>query len=148
MILKLHNLEPCPRNRSHTIVTRGKFAQNIKTEAARMYEAAIAQLLKPYKEQRDTFLASFEQDIHAIQADFYHGTPKLYTATGKINLNSLDLDAHKVLKDCIAQFIGIDDGYTIKDSNSKFYSPDYTTIIKLSIIPKGFTTDEITLLRF
>jgi len=143
MILKLENLEPCPRNRSHTIVVRGKFAQNIKTEAARMYEQAIAQLLKPYKEQRDTFLASFDQDKHAIRADFYHGTPILFTKTGKISLNSVDLDGHKVLKDCIAEFMGIDDGYIIKDSNSKFYSPNHVTIIKLEVIPKEFTTDEI-----
>lgn len=139
MRIIIDNLEPCPRNRSHTIVNRGKFSQNIKTEAARMYETALSQLLTPFAKHRDEFFKAFDSSKHGIYAKFYHGTPELFTKTGKINLNSVDLDAHKVLKDVIADFIGIDDGYVIKATDMKFHYPSHLLVIDLEIVPKDLS---------
>lgn len=132
-------LEPCPRNRSHTIVTRGKFAQNIKTEAARLYEQALKQLLKSYASDKDQFIKLFNEDKHGIKAEFSHGTPSMFTAAGKISQRSVDLDAHKVLKDVIFEFIGLDDSMVIECTDRKFYSPHHVTIIDLEIVPKGYS---------
>lgn len=139
MRIVINGLEPCPRNRSHTIVNRGKFPQMIKTEAARLYEQALRKLLEPYEMQKDKFISSFDEDKHGIVATYYHGTPDLFTKTGKINLRSVDLDAHKVLKDVIAQFFGIDDGYILKEVSTKLYSKTHTLIVRYEIIDKDIS---------
>jgi hypothetical protein len=139
MNIVIDNLEPCPRNRSHTIVVRGEFPQMIKTQAARLYEEALNQLLVPYAKQRDEFYKSFNPDKHGIFAKYFHGHPDLYTKTGKINLKSVDLDAHKVLKDVVSDFLGIDDGYIIKDQNMKFYYPSHTLIIEYHAVNKDLS---------
>jgi hypothetical protein len=144
MRITINNLEPCPRNRSHAIVSRGKFAQLIKTEAARMYESALKKLLAPYKKDRDSFFDKFDPNKHGIKTTYIHGSPDFLTKSGKINLNSVDLDAHKILKDVIAEFLGINDGYVICSTDIKCLYPQHILIIDIDIVSNGIEVPGLT----
>jgi hypothetical protein len=129
---QIDNLEPCPRNRSHTVVVRGKFAQNIKTEAARSYEQAIRFHLDRIPTVKE-FSQKFDKNKHQISATFHHFTPDFYTATGKISENSVDFDAHKVLVDTVCDYIGIDDAYFSDARITKQYLEHFSLIVHLEI---------------
>jgi hypothetical protein len=131
---QIDNLEPCPRNRSHTVVVRGKFAQNIKTEAARSYEQAIRFHLDRITGIQE-FSQKFDKNKHQITAVFHHFTPVFYTTAGKINENSVDFDAHKVLVDTICDYVGIDDAYFSDARITKQYLENYSLIVHLEIKP-------------
>jgi hypothetical protein len=135
LTLSVIDLEFCPRNRSHTTVVRGKFAQIIKTEAARLYESALTFHLQKFAFQTAAFAAQFNEKKHKLQADWVYGSPDFLTATGKINLQCPDMDAHKVLQDVVMDFVGINDGYIRKESKEHVFNDRYFVQVKLTILP-------------
>jgi hypothetical protein len=138
LLLEIRGLEPCPRNRSHVAIVRGKFAQIIKTEAAKSYEEAIHQHLTKYILNQQNFIKEFDEMKHALKVDWIFGTPDLYTRSRKLSNTSVDLDAHKVLQDSVMSFVGIDDSYIIRETRAKEYSPDHCVMIFIQIIDNGW----------
>ena len=134
LTLIVEGLPPCPRNRSHTIVTRGKFAQNIKTETARQYEQALDFHLRKFKVDAEKFRVKFDVNRDALHAEWTFTTPDLYTKTGKVNENSVDLDAHKVLQDTVCEFIGIDDAYIVQETKRKVYGATHAVNVTFTIV--------------
>lgn len=115
-------------------MTRGKFAQNIKTEAARQYEQALNFHLRKFKADAEKFRGLFDVTRDALHAEWTITTPDLYTKTGKVNENSVDLDAHKVLQDTICEFIGIDDAYIVQETKRKIYGDTHAVNVTFTIV--------------
>lgn len=132
LYMEIHGLPHCPRNRSHAIITKGKFPMLAKTEAARSYEAALKFHLKKYENGAKEFAKSFDKEKQHIVAIWEFFSPDLLTKSGKISENSGDLDCHKVLQDVIFDFIGIDDSYVVRDTRSK-YQGEYKVLLDLRI---------------
>lgn len=130
--IEIKGLPHCPRNRSHAIIKKGKFAMLAKTEAARSYEAALKHHLQQFKIAAETFRSCFDEKKHCLTVIWEFASPEVVTKSGKISENSTDLDAHKVLQDVIFEFIGIDDAYIVRDTRSKCQG-DYRVSLDLRI---------------
>lgn len=121
MVIKLviEGLPHCPRNRSHTILRKGKASFLGKTEAARMYEQAIKQELANRELDCTFFKNQFDKNKHVLWAEWIFYSPDLLTKDGRVSMNSTDLDAHKVLQDTVMEVVGIDDAYIVGDFRQK-----------------------------
>lgn len=115
-------------------MTRGKFAQNIKTEAARQYEQALNFHLRKFKADAEKFRVKFDVNRDTLHAEWTIVTPDLYTKAGKISENSVDLDAHKVLQDTICEFIGIDDAYIVQETKRKIYGATHAVYVTFTLV--------------
>lgn len=133
LLIEINGLPHCPRNRSHTILRKGKASFLGKTEAARMYEDALNQELEAnYRKQCAEFLRAFDPTKHYLVAVWELHSPDVLTKAGKVSENGTDLDAHKVLQDTIMGFVGIDDAYIMTDTRTKVQG-DYKVCLDLRI---------------
>ena len=130
--LIIKGLPHCPRNRSHAIFKKGKASFLGKTEAAHSYEQALVQMLKPMSERCLAFASSFDSKTQHLVAIWEFHSPEVKTKDGKYSQTGTDLDAHKVLQDTIFRFIGIDDGYIVRDTRTKIQG-DYQVLLDLRI---------------
>lgn len=105
--IKINNLPPCPRNRSHQVVRN----MLIKTDLARAFEKDLTELLENYREDFRNFVAMVRLHEHYLSVVYTIYTPRdsLFTKDGRISAKSVDLDAHKVFQDTIFKAIGLDD---------------------------------------
>lgn len=130
--LEIKGLPHCPRNRSHTIVMKGRVPMMIKTQIARAYEEAIQLELFPREEEVKTFREAFNPNINYLVAEWILASPDVFTKEGRVSRNSTDLDAHKVLQDTVMKFIGIDDAYILVDKREKIQG-EYSVKVSLTI---------------
>lgn len=130
--MELHGLPHCPRNRSHTILRKGKASFLGKTEAARAYEAAILIDLKPYIEAAARFKLAFDSTKHYLSAKWTFYSPDVMTKDGRVSMNGTDLDAHKVLQDTVMKFLGVDDAFICYDVRKKLQG-DYKVVMHFVI---------------
>lgn len=109
--IRIQNLDPMPRNRSHMLIKKGKLPMSIKTPLCREFEKDLEQRLLEYKEQLQEFKSSVDLNKNFISATYYVFTPKalLTTKSGAISSRTLDTDAHKVFRDTIYRCMGLDD---------------------------------------
>ena len=122
LTLKFENLNPLPRNRSHSLIVKGGRPMNIKTPLARDFEKAVEDTMKEFSSQCSKFKDSYIPDKHYISAEYYLFTPRniLITKEGKISSRANDSDSNKVFRDCIYRFIGLDDKL---ERDSRFFTP-------------------------
>jgi len=111
LIIKLEDLPPMPRNRSHMLTISQKRPMNIKTPLCREFEKDVTSRMNEFKAQSIKFKESFDPKKNYISAEYYIFTPRdqLFTLEEKISAKSVDLDAHKTLQDTIFKCIGLDD---------------------------------------
>lgn len=137
LAIKILDLPPMPRNRSHMLVSRKNRPMNIKTELARQFEADLSERLKDYASYMAQFKKRYDPKKHYISAEYFIYTPKevLFTLNGEISARSVDLDAHKVMQDTLFKSLGLDDKL-IRQAN--YFSPEshdgkwnYIIILKL-----------------
>ena len=140
LVIKLEDLPPMPRNRSHMLTVSGRRPMNIKTPLCREYEKDLTARLGEFKGQSAKFKESFDPKKNYISAEYYIFTPKdqLFTLEAKISAKAVDLDAHKVMQDTIFKYIGLDDKL-VRDA--RYFSPvshdgrwNYILILKLENI--------------
>lgn len=109
MNIKINNLPPMPRNRSHMI------ARNmlIKTPLAREFEKDLFFRLKEFEMDALEFKSKFNPKTNYLKVIYYLYTPEneLFKKDGGISLHSVDADAHKIFQDVLAKSIGIDDKF-------------------------------------
>lgn len=112
--IKIENLPPMPRNRSHSLVTVKNRVMNIKTPLARMFELDL------YKRLDDRYLniqkelkKAFNPRQNFLSVNYVIFTPlkELITSQGSINSRAVDTDAHKLFQDVIFKFLELDDKY-------------------------------------
>lgn len=132
LLIEINGLPHCPRNRSHTILRKGKASFIGKTEAARLYEEALLMELGPHTQEVQNFCKQFDPNKHYLVAVWELHSPDVLTKAGKVSENGTDLDAHKVLQDTIMGFIGIDDAYIMTDTRTKIQG-DYKVCLDLRI---------------
>lgn len=142
LFIEIMGLPHCPRNRSHAIFKKGAAAFLGKTEAAHSYERALVDNLKKYKKECMDFASSFDSDKHHLVAIWEFHSPDVKTKSGKFSQTGTDLDAHKVLQDTIMRFIGIDDGYIVRDTRTKIQG-SYAVLLDLRIIPNPTSGEEL-----
>ena len=131
--LRIDNLPPMPRNRSHMI------ARNmlIKTPLAREFEKDLVNRLETYSSQIELLRGSFSPDQHFLKVNYTIYTPHadLFTKEGRISLKAVDCDAHKLFQDVIFRTIGVDDKYI---RNVQFFTPEskdefWNYVVKIEI---------------
>jgi hypothetical protein len=111
MVIKIMDLPPMPRNRSHMLTVSGGRPMNIKTPLCREFEKDLEHRLSVYSEEMAEFKAAFIPKSHYIIMQMYVFTPRelLYTKEGHISSRSVDVDAHKAHIDTVFRCIGLDD---------------------------------------
>ncbi len=132
LLIEINGLPHCPRNRSHTILRKGKASFIGKTVAARMYEEDLLMELGPSTKEVQDLKAQFDPSKHYLVAVWELHSPDVLTKAGKVSENGTDLDAHKVLQDTIMGFIGIDDAYIMTDTRTKIQG-DFKVCLDLRI---------------
>lgn len=142
IVIILDGLPHCPRNRSHTIIKKGKASFLGKTEAARAYEDAIRLDLVDKYDEMQAFSKNFNKEKDALVAFWRFYSPDVTTISGKISENGTDLDAHKVLQDTIMELVGIDDAYIVSDTRQKLPG-DYRVELTLKIVDARRHYEEI-----
>lgn len=117
--LRIDDLPPMPRNRSHMI------ARNmlIKTPLAREFEKDLVSRLSSYSSHIGLLKESFSPDQHFLKVNYTIYTPHddLFTKSGRISLKAVDCDAHKLFQDVIFRTMDIDDKYI---RNVTYFTPE------------------------
>jgi len=135
--IKILNLPPMPRNRSHMLTAKGGRPMNIKTPLAREYEKDLAFRLKEYAGRMIIFRNTYHPLKHYVSVEYYIYTPKemLFTKDGHISAKSVDLDAHKIMQDVLFDCLGLDDKLV---RHANYFSPqshdgnwNYVIVLKL-----------------
>ena len=139
--MRVSGLPHCPRNRSHTIIKKGKTAFLGKTEAARAYELSLRHHLKKFQVAAESFKNNFNKNTQHLHATWIFSSPEVTTSTGKISETGTDLDSHKVLQDVVMGFVGINDAYIVVDKRSKVFGP-YDVQVILSIHDNDWVNGE------
>ena len=122
LIIKIEDLPPMPRNRSHMLTISQKRPMNIKTPLCREFEKDVTSRMNEFKAQSIKFKESFDPKKNYISAEYYIFTPdsQLFTVDKRISAKAVDLDAHKVMQDTIFKYIDLDDKL-VRDA--KYFSP-------------------------
>jgi hypothetical protein len=135
--IKILDLPPMPRNRSHMLTAKGGRPMNIKTPLAREYEKDLAFRLKEYAGKMMLFRNAYIPTKHYVSIEYYIYTPKdvLFTKDGHISARCVDLDAHKVMQDVLFDCLGLNDKLV---RNANYFSPqshdgnwNYVFVLKL-----------------
>ena len=111
LMLKIDNLPPMPRNRSHMLTVSGKRPMNIKTPLCREFEKDLEHRLSFFKEAMESFKSKFNPKLHYLSMQMFIATPKeiLLKKEGGISSRSGDTDSHKAQMDTIFRCLGLDD---------------------------------------
>jgi hypothetical protein len=122
LIIKIEDLPPMPRNRSHMLTVSQKRPMNVKTPLCREYEKDLFSRMNEFKAPAASFKKAFDPHKHYISAEYYIFTPdsQLFTVDKRISAKAVDLDAHKVMQDTIFKYIDLDDKL-VRDA--KYFSP-------------------------
>lgn len=121
--IKIDNLPPMPRNRSHMLTGKGGKCMLIKTPLAREFEKDLVSRLLDYSPHIARFKEHFSPDQHFLKVTYTIYTPHndLFTKDGRISLKAVDCDAHKLFQDVLFREIGIDDKFI---RNVQYFTPE------------------------
>lgn len=121
--IKIDNLPPMPRNRSHMLTGKAGKCMLIKTPLAREFEKDLVSRLFDYSPHIARFKEHFSPDQHFLKVTYTIYTPHndLFTKDGRISLKAVDCDAHKLFQDVLFREIGIDDKFI---RNVQYFTPE------------------------
>ncbi len=139
LVLRIDNLPPMPRNRSHMLTISGKRPMLIKTQLCREFEKDLENRLKIYSLEMEKFKTSFDPKSHYLKAEYTIHTPmeELFTKDGRVSSRSVDLDAHKCFQDTIFRCLGLDDKLVrdVRYSSPVSQNGNWNYDIAVTIVP-------------
>lgn len=132
--LILSDIKPISLNNSQKISTVGRFAKKYKTDAAKVFESRVNNILRKYKTDINKFNNYYDENKYYIVADYRFYMPIMVKNNSRISKTSGDLsNIIKNLEDIIFKQLIADDSQVAALTVTKIHSKEIRAEITLTL---------------